>query len=289
MAAGRSASTQTTPACSTIASARDRARGAELARYFEGHRADYRIVDIYGTDAAANSAASPAAGDYSLLFCCLQLPSLRQYLSWIPPAVPDPLNTLLGFVLHVDAEVVRSTPKLPKRAYVWGKETSYWHAPGVAAYLQIFQDRGYELHATSQAVRLPGLQVTNHFSLGHRRYLELLASSALYIGLGDPVIGPSSLEAMACGCVYINPKFDPPRTLNGKKPNGYRYTSQVPLAESIGAPHAYTVGIRDLPAVNAVLDKIAAPRARRPLRPSCLHRRGLSPAPLRRPKVVFIK
>jgi len=39
----------------------------------------------------------------------------------------------------------------------------------------------------------------------------------LFIGLGFPYEGPAPLEAIAQGCVFINPKFSPPHSsLNTK-------------------------------------------------------------------------
>jgi len=32
----------------------------------------------------------------------------------------------------------------------------------------------------------------------------------LFLGLGFPYEGPAPLEAIAQGCVFINPRFDPP-------------------------------------------------------------------------------
>lgn len=34
----------------------------------------------------------------------------------------------------------------------------------------------------------------------------------IFIGLGFPYEGPAPLEAIANGCVFINPKFNPPHS-----------------------------------------------------------------------------
>jgi len=39
----------------------------------------------------------------------------------------------------------------------------------------------------------------------------------LFIGLGFPYEGPAPLEAIAHGCVFINPKFSPPHSSQNTK------------------------------------------------------------------------
>ena len=72
-------------------------------------------------------------------------------------------------------------------------------------------------------------------------YLQLLTSSRYLLGVGLPLVGPTALEAIAHGCVYINPIFNPPRT-TGKARTKYAYTSQHPfVAEHIPEPYAFTI------------------------------------------------
>jgi hypothetical protein len=50
------------------------------------------------------------------------------------------------------------------------------------------------------------------------------------VGLGNPLAGPSAVDAVVAGCVYINPLYD--------KPVKERYHSQHPyLADAVGPPH----------------------------------------------------
>jgi len=71
---------------------------------------------------------------------------------------------------------------------------------------------------------------------------------------GEPPIGVSSLEAIADGMTYFNPRFDPPlsianhREVSGFsiKPNALGWTSQYPFLESAGVePYVYTYNIFD--------------------------------------------
>lgn len=232
-------------------------RGANVvSRFLEQHKCRFRILDIYGTYPRFNEAVTPPAGSgVSTEFCCLRLPSARQYLTWIPPTLPDPVNTFLGFTVPIRQDIVETTRKVAGRAYVWGKENKYWRAAGVEAFLQEFVQAGYELHGTASGSLPPALHAINHGALGHEAYLQLLASAELIIGLGDPVIGPTPIEAMAYGCVYVNIKYVPARALFGK-PSDYRYTSQVPLLEQVPEPLVYSVDPHDAIQVRAAIAKI---------------------------------
>ncbi|KAG8538826.1 hypothetical protein GDO81_022013, partial [Engystomops pustulosus] len=73
----------------------------------------------------------------------------------------------------------------------------------------------------------------------------------LFVGLGFPYEGPAPLEAIANGCAFLNPKFDPPKSSRNTdffkgKPTLRELTSQHPYAEVyIGKPHVWTVNIND--------------------------------------------
>ncbi|KAG8014487.1 hypothetical protein GBF38_002972, partial [Nibea albiflora] len=69
----------------------------------------------------------------------------------------------------------------------------------------------------------------------------------LFIGFGFPYEGPAPLEAIANGCIFLQPKFRPPHSsLNHEffrgKPTSREVSSQHPYAEQyIGRPHVMTV------------------------------------------------
>ena len=159
------------------------------------------VSDIYGTQAEENAARRPRTKRF---FCCLGLPSVRQYLTWIPPEVPDPVNTFLGFAQMPPPAAPRATGA-PREALLWGKEVSYFKAPGVASYLKLLASRGYRLTATtSGGAGVPGVNYVG--SVSREAYQALLDKSTIFVGLGDPLIGPSPIEAIAHGCVYLNPR-----------------------------------------------------------------------------------
>ena len=82
----------------------------------------------------------------------------------------------------------------------------------------------------------------------------LLLSSLFYtlirflIGLGNPILGPSAVDAISMGCMFINPVYE----VRGKKQckkstNGNCYDSQHPFAtEQIGIPYVCIYRERNL-------------------------------------------
>ncbi|TKS68856.1 Alpha-1,6-mannosylglycoprotein 6-beta-N-acetylglucosaminyltransferase B [Collichthys lucidus] len=74
-----------------------------------------------------------------------------------------------------------------------------------------------------------------------------LQGQCLFIGFGFPYEGPAPLEAIANGCIFLQPKFHPPHSsLNHEffrgKPTSREVSSQHPYAEQyIGRPHVMTV------------------------------------------------
>uniref|UniRef100_A0A4W5KFG8 alpha-1,6-mannosyl-glycoprotein 6-beta-N-acetylglucosaminyltransferase n=1 Tax=Hucho hucho TaxID=62062 RepID=A0A4W5KFG8_9TELE len=89
--------------------------------------------------------------------------------------------------------------------------------------------------------------VKNHGLLPQHELQTLLRKAKLFIGFGFPYEGPAPLEAIANGCIYLQPKFHPPHSsLNHEffrgKPTSREVSSQHPYAEQyIGRPHVMTV------------------------------------------------
>jgi hypothetical protein len=103
--------------------------------------------------------------------------------------------------------------------------------------------------------------VTNHGHLDAAAWRTLLQESNFVIGLGDPVSGPTAVEALAAGCVYVNRRYATARRVNERGPMAIR--SQHPALERIGPPFVWTVGedhaVRR--AVEASLEPAATRRA----------------------------
>jgi hypothetical protein len=169
-------------------------------------------------------------------------------------------NTFLGFILHHRSgpavtnetalrERVRSSLRRKKRqGVIWGKEGRCLAERGeLLAKLAAI----CPLHATVDPRRAPpnGLPcgVINHGALSRAAWRELLSESNFVIGVGDPISGPTALEALAEGCVYLNPAYEPPRHVYGVAALPVR--SQHPYAAGLGAPFVRTMDITDSAAV----------------------------------------
>ncbi|KAL2087201.1 hypothetical protein ACEWY4_018260 [Coilia grayii] len=121
---------------------------------------------------------------------------------------------------------------------------------GKERFLQILH-RYMEVHGTVyyETQRPPEVPafVKNHGLLPQHELQTLLRKAKLFIGFGFPYEGPAPLEAIANGCVFLQPRFHPPHSsLNHEffrgKPTSREVSSQHPYAEQyIGPPHVITV------------------------------------------------
>jgi hypothetical protein len=83
-----------------------------------------------------------------------------------------------------------------------------------------------------------------------------MSSSRFLLGVGEPIDGPTAMEAMAQGCVYINAKNTPPIVYDGK-PTVRPYTSQHPFVENyVPEPYAYTIDLSNKTAVDTTMRRI---------------------------------
>ena len=152
-------------------------------------------------------------------------------------------NTFLGFMLP-DPPILVAPKK--RQGVVWGKEARYFHGDAAAAVATLASR--CQLHTTVSPARgfQPGLLprgVINHGAMAPAAWQTLLRESSFVLGLGDPVSGPTALEALAAGCVYLNPRYSEPRLVNGIPELAIE--SQHPYAARIGPPFVPTIDLRD--------------------------------------------
>ncbi|VDM66374.1 unnamed protein product [Strongylus vulgaris] len=189
---------------------------------------------------------------------------LLQYWTFFPHT-PD--NGFLGFAIHdSDVKPLFERGSHGATSLVYGKEKYMWDkCESVIGVLKNLT----EVHATVADIN--GTEsdlfsnISNHGFLNFTGITSLLRSVNLFVGLGFPFEGPAPLEAIANGAVFINPKFDPPKSrLNTiffrDKPTMREFTSQAPYIERLGKPYVYTVDINDTVALahairSALLEK----------------------------------
>ncbi|EYC30317.1 hypothetical protein Y032_0005g2574 [Ancylostoma ceylanicum] len=226
------------------------------------HRCRVRLVDSFGTHVEFNNNSYFEAHKKELALngTVGRNPwgghgfQLLQHWTFFPHT-PD--NGFLGFAIHssdVEPMFKRGSHKLPA-SLVYGKEKYMWSES--AKMIDVLKSLT-EVHATVADVNGEKSNtfsnVVNHGFLNSTGVASLLKSVDIFVGLGFPFEGPAPLEAIANGAVFINPKFDPPKSrLNtaflGDKPTLREFPSQSPYMERLGKPYVYTVDINNATAL----------------------------------------
>ncbi|XP_040004991.1 alpha-1,6-mannosylglycoprotein 6-beta-N-acetylglucosaminyltransferase A-like [Xiphias gladius] len=202
-----------------------------------------RVLDSFGTEPDFNHAAWAQKHNLKSPFGGLNLIPAQFYSMF--PHTPD--NTFLGFVVQHqlnsgETELLKST-KRQNQALVYGKNAKFWKGKG--AYLDIIH-KYLEIHGTvDDSTPIPSY-VKNHGIIKGTEVQTLLRQSKVFVGLSFPYEGPAPLEALANGCVFLNPRLHPPQSsLNTQffkgKPNLRELTSQHPYLEAIGEPYVWMV------------------------------------------------
>ncbi|XP_015757927.1 PREDICTED: alpha-1,6-mannosylglycoprotein 6-beta-N-acetylglucosaminyltransferase A-like [Acropora digitifera] len=226
------------------------------------HKCKIRVLDSFGTDAEFNykkykgkipGGRSPW-GDLDL--------HLQQFMTMYPHS-PD--NSFLGFAVPQRKQKDKDE-NTRKAALVYGKDPAFWK--GYGDYIGTMKKHFDEVHSTlggtkesHRKYQVPEY-VINHGIVNITTLIGLFESSKVFVGLGKPYEGPAALEALANGCFFLNPKFNPPldRTNTGffaGKPFNRKITSQNPYAEVfVGKPFVHTVDINNLTEVEEALRQI---------------------------------
>ncbi|XP_068751796.1 alpha-1,6-mannosylglycoprotein 6-beta-N-acetylglucosaminyltransferase A-like isoform X2 [Montipora capricornis] len=238
--------------------------GSHQSRY----RCKMRLLDTFGTDAHFNYREYEGdipGGRTSWGDLDLQLP---QFMTLFPHS-PD--NSFLGFAVPKNPTIKQTEAMQKKKinALVYGKRAPFWK--GTTEYINMVKKYFHEVHANIGAENVEELHkngipdyVINHGVVNVSTLLGLFANSKLFVGLGFPFEGPAPIEALANGCFFINPKFDPPydrvnHPFYKGKPMNRKITSQNPYAELlIGEPFVLTVDIKNMTEVEEALKKIAS-------------------------------
>uniref|UniRef100_H3ANT0 alpha-1,6-mannosyl-glycoprotein 6-beta-N-acetylglucosaminyltransferase n=1 Tax=Latimeria chalumnae TaxID=7897 RepID=H3ANT0_LATCH len=214
---------------------------------FKKYKCHIRVIDTFGTEPAYNHEEYATLHGYRTNWGYWNLNPL-QYMTMFPHT-PD--NSFMGFVseeLNATESESIMLNKVNNVAVVYGKEASMWKEK--EKFLQIL-NKFMEIHGTVyyETQRPPEVPafVKNHGLLPQNELQQLLRKAKLFIGFGFPYEGPAPLEAIANGCIFLQPRFNPPRSsLNHEffrgKPTSREVSSQHPYAEKfIGKPHVWTV------------------------------------------------
>ncbi|KAG7467320.1 hypothetical protein MATL_G00152110 [Megalops atlanticus] len=220
-----------------------------------------RVLDSFGTEPEFNHAYYAQSKGHKTPWGKWNLNP--QQFNTMFPHTPD--NSFLGFVVeqHLNASDIRHIDDIKRQnqSLVYGKVDNFWKDK--KKYLDIIHSYT-EVHGTvhgTSTVHLPAY-VKNHGILSGRDLQFLLRETKLFVGLSFPYEGPAPLEAIANGCAFLNPKFNPPKSSKNTdffkgKPTLRELTSQHPYAEVyIGQPHVWTVNIDNAAEVDRAVRSI---------------------------------
>ncbi|XP_073419271.1 alpha-1,6-mannosylglycoprotein 6-beta-N-acetylglucosaminyltransferase B [Dendrobates tinctorius] len=229
---------------------------------FRKYRCRLRVVDTFGTEPAYNHEEYATLHGYRTNWGYWNLHP-KQFMTMFPHT-PD--NSFMGFVTDELNETERqhvAQNKVRNMAVVYGKEAAMWK--GKEKFLAVLH-KHMEVHGTVyfETQRPPEVPafVKNHGLLPQQDLQLLLKKAKLFIGFGFPYEGPAPLEAVANGCVFLQPRFNPPHSsLNHEffrgKPTSREVSSQHPYMEmTIGRPHVITVDYNDTKEFEAAIKAI---------------------------------
>uniref|UniRef100_A0A8C9R109 alpha-1,6-mannosyl-glycoprotein 6-beta-N-acetylglucosaminyltransferase n=1 Tax=Scleropages formosus TaxID=113540 RepID=A0A8C9R109_SCLFO len=228
----------------------------------KAHQCRIRVIDTFGTEPAYNNKLYAVKNGYRSNWGHWNL-DCRQYMTMFPHT-PD--NSFMGFVadeLSKSEKLHVSKNKAKNMVVVYGKDISMWK--GKEHLLEVLR-RHMDVHATVyhqawSATVMPPF-VKNHGLLSQKDLQKLLKKAKVFVGLGFPYEGPAPLEAVANGCIFLQPKFHPPHSsLNHKffegKPTSREVTSQHPYMERhIGKPHVMTVNFNNSQELEATIQEL---------------------------------
>ncbi|XP_032902328.1 coiled-coil domain-containing protein 126 [Amblyraja radiata] len=217
-----------------------------------------RVLDSFGTEPEFNHAEYSKLKNHGSPWGKLNLIP-KQFCNMFPHT-PD--NSFLGFVVeeyfNENHAALLNNISRTNKALVYGKLADYWKDK--IPFLDIV-GKYAEIHGTfheKHNVPLPNY-IINHGILSSHNLQLLLREIKVFVGLGFPYEGPAPLEAIANGCIFLNLRFQPPKSRKNTlffqgKPTFRELSSQHPYAEMyIGKPHVWTVNIENSSEVEEAL------------------------------------
>mmetsp|Transcript_34049 Transcript_34049/g.49473 ORF Transcript_34049/g.49473 Transcript_34049/m.49473 type:complete len:259 (-) Transcript_34049:9-785(-) len=147
--------------------------------------------------------------------------------SGIPGMTPDrfltaygsPWNTFLGYFIEESplnsprntSQTSPSSPPITKKnqGVIWGKDSKHFEGRTNQLNALLAAEPHLQLFSTANTV----FQHSRIHWLGHQttqQWMQLLAESKFLIGLGNPLLGPSAIDAISVGCMFLNPIYSSP-------------------------------------------------------------------------------
>jgi hypothetical protein len=160
-------------------------------------------------------------------------------------AQASPSSTFLGFIVERNPYALSADAKnKSKVGVVWGKRAVYFEGrEAMLDGLSRDEELGVQLNFVSnmEPGRV-GPRSVFHGALDREEWLSLLAQSRFLLGLGNPLLGPSAMDALAAGAMYLDPSYDGRSTKALTSDVSPRFSSQHPyLRKHVGEPYVCVV------------------------------------------------
>jgi hypothetical protein len=115
------------------------------------------------------------------------------------------------------------------------------------------QTQGQDTHQFKQLIRSTP-NISNLGFLTKDKWAELLQQSTFILGFGDPILGPTLIDGLNAGCVFMNPRYDRPKHLI-MTPTAPAHT-QHDFGVTLGQPYVYTSDMKRKQDVVKIVQKI---------------------------------
>uniref|UniRef100_A0A3P8SH68 alpha-1,6-mannosyl-glycoprotein 6-beta-N-acetylglucosaminyltransferase n=1 Tax=Amphiprion percula TaxID=161767 RepID=A0A3P8SH68_AMPPE len=214
---------------------------------FQHYQCHFRILDSFGTEPVFNSANYARSHGYKTLWGSWGLQPL-QYMTMFPHT-PD--NSFLGFVSEEGL-------------------CSHGERNNLCS---IFSLKKILLETCKTSIKVP----KKGYNMGPlRKYHVFPLSLQLFVGLGFPYEGPAPIEAIALGCIFLQPRFDPPHSSENNdfykgKPTTRQISSQHPYAEEfIGKPYVWSVDVTNSTEIREAIRAILSTESFTPQEFTCV-------------------
>eukprot|EP01039_Chlorochromonas_danica_P010326 gene10326-11430_t len=162
-------------------------------------------------------------------FLGYKIPQERLSLSW-SPSVFSSAGGASGGVEKGSSSSERRRKVKQLQGVIWGKDPK--HFAQSSSFIKILADHVPLVTTLSPSVSRGVLPVHANISFaGHLRpeaWLELLAGSRFLLGLGHPLLGPSALDAVSVGCLFINPVYSQPQLEAGYRSQHAYLSEKLP-------------------------------------------------------------
>lgn len=210
-------------------------------------RCKIRILDSFGTEPRFSFLTLKFNPQVNV-FNRFSFEDYRQLFTMFPHT-PD--NSFLGFMLKFSqiptSNVSRVLTEKPI-AVLYGKEYSYINFIDTNAKMLEIASKFFEIHATMSVGLADSIPpyIINHGTIPYDELTQLLRTAKLFIGLGFPYEGPGPFDALAQGCVFLQPLYIEPQNRDNNnffqdKPTVRELTSQHPYLENFGGDYVKTI------------------------------------------------